>query len=123
MISEELRQKIDGFIEMVGEHYEIVEDVKPEHVDYIYEKYVTKVLNLDEQKKERVLNKMKSSWVSNKDHRMIRQWGRACIGLAELLKATSGEELNKMRSIDVVTRISRWSYGGKQFPYEVRSIC
>jgi hypothetical protein len=41
---------------------------------------------------------------------MIRQWGRACIGLAELLKATSDEEVSKIRSVDVVTRISRWNY-------------
>ena len=115
MVSNELKQKIDSFIEIVGEPYEIVEDARPEHVDYIYENYVARILNLEEQKRERVLNIMVSSWVSNKDHSKIRQWGRACIGLAELLKATSDQEVSKIRSVDIVIRISRWSYGESNF--------
>lgn len=67
------------------------------------------IVQLSEQAREDILSRLEASWRNNQDHRHIRRWGRAAIGVAEyLLRPTSLDEANKEYAADVIVRISRW---------------
>jgi len=115
MISENFKQEIDDYIIKTGEPYVKVEKVPYSEVDTIYDNYVEKLLELEEETRKKVLDVLKSSWKANSGHSKIRQWLRLCVGIANLLKLEKTDFVDKSEAVDIVVRISRWAHSSGGF--------
>ena len=115
MVSGELKKRIDGFIGRVNEPYMKVENVPFSDVEEIYDKYVIRIFELDDETREKVLDNMEDSWNENVGHSQIRKWGRACIGLAKLLREDNASPISRREAADIVVRISRWDHSSGVF--------
>ena len=113
MISSEFLEKLEEVMAQINEPYEKVERLKYDSVDVINETYVSKILLLNVEDRERILEIIKKSLSSNKSHGLIRKWSRAVKGLGILLKEDSSENIDPRLAADVVVRISRWSYSDR----------
>lgn len=111
MVSAEFGNEIAEFLELVQEPYECVEQVSQEGVARILADYVPACLALLEAERRTILHLLRDSWLLNQDHKHVRRWGRATVGIAEfLLKPTDHDEVQRLCAADVVTRVSRWYY-------------
>ena len=108
MISEVLKKKIGDFIEVVNEPYVKVEKVSYEDIDRIFNNYISKILNLNETSRSQVFETLERSYRANSDNSKIRQWGRLCVGIADLLGKEESELVDKREAADIVVRLSRW---------------
>ena len=65
MVSGALVQRIDAFIERMGEPYKKVEDVPGSEVEGIHDRYVSIVLKLDDEERIAVLDLLEKSYQAN----------------------------------------------------------
>ena len=108
MISEALKEKINGFIKEIDEPYVKVEKVSYEDIDRIFNKYVLKILNLNEASRLQVFETTEKSYRANYDNSKIRQWGRLCVGIADLLGKEEPDWIDRREAADIIVRLSRW---------------
>ncbi len=115
MVSEALVQRIDAFIERMGEPYKKVEDVPGSEVEGIHDRYVLIVLKLDDEERIAVLDLLEKSYQANGGHGKIRQWARLCVGMASLLQYKEGDPYNREEACDLIVRLSRWRHSKGMF--------
>jgi len=126
MASEELKREIeDNFIDRwvrAAQHssghsrtdYKEVENVRD--IDYVINRYINSVINLTEQERHHLLDRMDQSLTQNHDHGFWERWLWACVGVARyLLKCNTRDEIERRKAADVIVRLSRWFYTNNNF--------
>ena len=111
MVAETVRRRIEDFVRVVGEPYELVEGVSDEGVRAVQHQSLRAALACDLPTRERVLDMLEISWRENQNHGRIRDWGRLACGIAiYLLVATEENEAELIPAADVIVRLSRWRH-------------
>lgn len=112
---EDLKKRIDNFINLhPSECYAIqyVKEMSEDDVTNIYKKYITPIVDFDDENKKRLFNKLeKTSRITYKaNNENSRSWYQICRELANILLVDSSEDINILNSVDALVRLKLWEY-------------
>ncbi len=115
MVSQALMERINALIERMGEPYKKGQDVPCNAVEGIHDRYVLRVLRLDDEVRSAVLDLLEKSHQENGGHGKIRQWARLCVGTASLLQYHEGDPYDRGQACDLIVRLGRWRHSRGMF--------
>jgi hypothetical protein len=119
---QQLCLKVKQFEDMVGEQYELCQNVSADGLADVVSRYLPRIVGSPDCEKQKIVDYLIQDWpIVQQSYHAARQWGRAMLGVTNYLFLPQDmDSANVSFAVDACVRLSRWARTDGSFFIERR---